>query len=207
MKKYKILVFVVVCMMMVLCMTACGTGKEENKQNRAESNKDTLVVVFSATGTTKGVAERIAAITDADLYKIVPAQAYSSEDLNYNDPDSRATKEQNNPSVRPEIGSKKIDLSGYSRVFIGYPIWFGQEPRIMDTFVETYDFGSITVIPFCTSGSSGIGQSGKHLKENAGSGNWLEGQRFSGNVSEDELHSLLIDEWTNLPRYTGQNGC
>lgn len=207
MKKYKILAFVVVCMMMVLCMTACGTGKEENKQNRAESNKDTLVVVFSATGTTKGVAERIAAITDADLYKIVPAQAYSSEDLNYNDPDSRATKEQNNPSVRPEIGSKKIDLSGYSRVFIGYPIWFGQEPRIMDTFVETYDFGSITVIPFCTSGSSGIGQSGKHLKENAGSGNWLEGQRFSGNVSEDELHSLLIDEWTNLPRYTGQNGC
>lgn len=207
MKKYKILVFVVVCMMMVLCMTACGTGKEENKQNRAESNKDTLIVVFSATGTTKGVAERIAAITDADLYKIVPAQAYSSEDLNYNDPDSRATKEQNNPSVRPEIGSKKIDLSGYSRVFIGYPIWFGQEPRIMDTFVETYDFGSITVIPFCTSGSSGIGQSGKHLKENAGSGNWLEGQRFSGNVSEDELHSLLIDEWTNLPRYTGQNGC
>ncbi len=207
MKKYKILAFVVVCMMMVLCMTACGTGKEENKQNRAESNKDTLVVVFSATGTTKGVAERIAAITDADLYKIVPAQVYSSEDLNYNDPDSRATKEQNNPSVRPEIGSKKIDLSGYSRVFIGYPIWFGQEPRIMDTFVETYDFGSITVIPFCTSGSSGIGQSGKHLKENAGSGNWLEGQRFSGNVSEDELHSLLIDEWTNLPRYTGQNGC
>ena len=191
MKKYKILVFVVVCMMMVLCMTACGTGKEENKQNRAESNKDTLVVVFSATGTTKGVAERIAAITDADLYKIVPAQAYSSEDLNYNDPDSRATKEQNNPSVRPEIGSKKIDLSGYSRVFIGYPIWFGQEPRIMDTFVETYDFGSITVIPFCTSGSSGIGQSGKHLKENAGSGNWLEGQRFSGNVSEDDLRTWI----------------
>lgn len=191
MKKYKILAFVVVCMMMVLCMTACGTGKEENKQNRAESNKDTLVVVFSATGTTKGVAERIAAITDADLYKIVPAQAYSSEDLNYNDPDSRATKEQNNPSVRPEIGSKKIDLSGYSRVFIGYPIWFGQEPRIMDTFVETYDFGSITVIPFCTSGSSGIGQSGKHLKENAGSGNWLEGQRFSGNVSEDDLRTWI----------------
>ena len=162
---------------------------EDKVETGAE--KGTLVVVFSATGTTKGVAEKIAAITDADFYEIIPKEEYTSDDLNYNDSDSRASREQNDSSARPEIGSDKIDLSGYERIYIGYPIWFGKEPRIMDTFVEAYDFGSITMIPFCTSGSSGIGQSGKNLEENAGSGKWLEGKRFSGNVSEEDLRSWI----------------
>ena len=150
-----------------------------------------LVVYFSATGTTKGVAEKIADITNADLYEIKAAQAYTDVDLNWHDSSSRTTKEQNDKSIRPEIASEKLSLDGYTTVFIGYPIWWGEEPRILDTFAESYDFDGITVIPFCTSGGSGIGRSGKSLEENANSGNWLEGARFGGSVSEAELQSWI----------------
>ena len=104
----------------------------------------TLVVVFSATGTTKGVAEMIAAITGADIYEIKAAEPYSDADLNWHDKNSRTTKEQNDKTVRPAIGSNKISFDAYSRIFIGYPIWWGEEPRILDTFVEKYDFTGIT---------------------------------------------------------------
>ena len=154
-------------------------------------HKTVLVVVFSATGTTMGVAEKVAAIEDADLYEIVPAEPYSDADLNWNDRNSRSTKEQNDTSARPAIASEPIDLSGYERIYIGYPIWWGEEPRILDTFVESYDFGTITMIPFCTSASSGIGRSGKNLAENAKCGNWLDGKRFSGSVSESDLESWM----------------
>ena len=125
----------------------------------------TLVVYFSATGTTKGVAEQIASFTGADTYEITAAQPYTSDDLNYNDSDSRTTKEQNDKSARPEISSEKLDLAGYDTIYIGYPIWWGEEPRIMDTFVESYDFSGKTMIPFCTSGGSGIGSSGDNLEK------------------------------------------
>lgn len=148
-------------------------------ETKAGSGK-TLVVYFSATGTTKGVAEQIAAAANADTYEILAAQTYTADDLNWNDTNSRTTKEQNDKSVRPEIGSEKISLDGYDTIFIGFPIWWGEEPRIMDTFVESYDFSGKTMIPFCTSGGSGIGSSGDNLKANAGSGNWLEGARLSG---------------------------
>ena len=129
----------------------------------------------------------IAEITGADLYEIQPAEPYTEEDLNWHDSESRTTIEQNNPSARPGIAGDPIDPSGYSRIYIGYPIWWGQEPRIMDTFVESCDFGEAEVIPFCTSASSGIGDSGKNLADISGSGKWLEGRRFSGNVREQEL--------------------
>lgn len=150
-----------------------------------------LVAVFSATGTTKGVAEKIAAIENADLYEIKAAVEYTSDDLNWNDSSSRSTKEQNDKSARPAIGGERLSLDGYSKIYVGYPIWWGEEPRIMDTFVESYGFDGITLIPFCTSGGSGIGRSGKNLAENAKSGNWLEGRRFSGGVSESELRSWI----------------
>lgn len=165
--------------------------KTEDSSAQTKSGSDVLVVVFSATGTTKGVAEKIASLEGADMYEILAAQPYSDADLNWNDSNSRTTKEQNDSSVRPEIGSETIDLSGYSKIYVGYPIWWGEEPRIMDTFVESYDFGNATMIPFCTSGGSGIGRSGKNLAENAGSGNWLDGARFGGNVSEDELKNWI----------------
>ena len=166
---------------------AMPTEETENTQQ----NGGTLVVYFSATGTTKGIAEKIASVTGADTYEIKAAQEYSEADLNWNDSNSRSTKEQNDSSVRPEIGSEAVSLDGYSTIYIGYPIWWGEEPRIMDTFVESYNFDGITMIPFCTSGSSGIGRSGQNLADNAGSGSWLEGKRFGAGASEDDIRSWI----------------
>ena len=155
-----------------------------------ESAKKTLVLYFSATGTTKGVAERIARLTDADIREIVPAVPYTADDLNYNDRSTRASAEQNDATARPEI-AEDISLDGYTTIYLGYPIWWGQAPRIMSTFVEGHDFTGITVIPFCTSGSSDIGQSDDTLAAQAGSGNWLQGKRFSGGVSDDALREWI----------------
>lgn len=162
-----------------------------NEAPAATDHSDVLVVYFSATGTTEGVAERIANVTGADVYEILAAQPYTEADLNYNDNSSRSTTEQNDKSARPEIGSEDISLEGYTTIYLGFPIWWGEEPRILDTFVEKYNFDGITVIPFCTSGSSGIGRSGSNMEEFAGSGTWLEGERFSGGVSEEELMSWI----------------
>ena len=197
----------IITLCLCFCFSACGssavalgsskdgirgkTSDTTSSTTTATDHADVLVVVFSATGTTKGVAEKIAAIENADFYEIIPAEPYSSDDLNWNDRNSRSTKEQNDSSARPEIAGEAIDLNGYTKIYIGYPIWWGEEPRIMDTFVESYDFGDATVIPFCTSGGSGIGRSGKNLADNAGSGNWLDGARHSGNISEDELRSWI----------------
>lgn len=156
-----------------------------------ENKKAIAVVVFSATGTTKGVADKIATLAGADMIEIVPAQPYSTEDLNYNDSGSRTSKEQNDPDARPEIAGE-ISLDGYATVYLGYPIWWGKAPRILSTFVESHDFTGITVIPFCTSGSSDIGQSDDTLAEQAGSGNWLQGKRFPGSVTDADL-----EKWIN----------
>ena len=157
---------------------------------RSETS-EVLVVYFSATGTTRGVAEKIAALTGADTYEIIAAEPYSDADLNWNDRNSRTTLEQNDKSVRPGIGSEAIDLSGYTTVYIGYPIWWGEEPRIMDTFAESYDFSGKTMIPFCTSGGSGIGRSESNLADRAGSGTWLDGKRFGSSVSEADLQAWI----------------
>ena len=167
------------------------TGTEEPKAENPTEGKSVLVVYFSATGTTKDVAEKIAAITDADLYEIKAAQEYTEADLDWHDDNSRTTKEQDDKSVRPEIGSDPVTLDGYTTIYIGYPIWWGEEPRIMDTFVESCSFDGVTMIPFCTSSSSGIGRSGTNLAENAGSGNWLDGQRFGAGASESEIQSWI----------------
>ena len=173
------------------------SSEEDESPNTAPSeeptvaHKEVLVVYFSATGTTKGVAERIAKITDADIYEIVPAEPYTDADLNWNDKNSRTTHEQNDKSSRPEIAGDKISLEGYTTIYIGFPIWWGEEPRIMDTFVESYDFTGITLIPFCTSGSSGIGRSGPNMEALAGTGTWLAGARHNGSISESDLQSWI----------------
>ena len=195
---------------LIIGLTACSGGNSEEtadtdngseataaeqtteaEPNDSSTGNATLVVYFSATGNTRGVAEKIASITGADIYEIKAAQEYTDADLDWHDSDSRTTHEQNDPSARPEIGSDPVSLEGYTTIYIGYPIWWGEEPRIMDTFVESYDFDGITMIPFCTSGSSGIGRSGQNLADNAGSGNWLEGARFGGGASEDELSTWI----------------
>ena len=205
MRKYIRIITALMLIMSVLILAGCGSntdsaeGSDASEEVQTEEQDaaseagtgDTLVVYFSATGTTKGVAEKIASITGADTYEIKAAKEYTDADLDWNDPDSRTTHEQNDASVRPEIGSDPVSLEGYKTVYIGYPIWWGEEPRIMDTFVESHDFDGITMIPFCTSGSSDIGKSAKNLADNAGSGNCLEGARFAGGASEDEIRSWI----------------
>ena len=169
-----------------------STPQTEAAEGPAETaaHSSILVVYFSATGTTRGVAERIAALTGSDLAEIVPVQPYTAEDLNYNDRSTRATVEQNTPDVRPEIANE-ISLSGYATVYLGYPIWWGQAPRIMSTFVENHDFTGIAVIPFCTSGSSGAGSTGEALGEQAGTGTFRSSTRFSSDVSDTELQTWI----------------
>ena len=164
---------------------------ENTSAEDTTAHSDVLVAYFSATGTTKGVAERIAAVTGGDLYEILAADPYTADDLNYNDRSSRSTSEQNDKNARPEIGSVDLSLEGYTTIYLGFPIWWGEEPRILDTFVEKYSFEGITMIPFCTSGGSGIGRSGPNMEALAGSGTWLEGKRFSGNVSEADLQAWI----------------
>ena len=169
---------------------AAASNTDSAKESTSD-HSDILVAYFSATGTTKGVAERIATVTGGDLYEILASAPYTADDLNYNDSSSRSTLEQNDKNARPEIGSEDISLEGYTTIYLGFPIWWGEEPRILDTFVEKYSFEGITVIPFCTSGGSGIGRSGPNMEALAGTGTWLEGKRFSGNVSEADLKSWI----------------
>ncbi|MBR2812896.1 MAG: flavodoxin [Solobacterium sp.] len=164
-----------------------NTAEEQNQT----ADKDVLVVYFSATGNTEDIAGKIAAVTDAEMYEILPVQAYTEDDLNWHDDSSRTSKEQNDKSFRTEIGSDPVSFDGYQTIYIGYPIWWGEEPRIMDTFVESHDFTGITVIPFCTSGSSGIGNSGRNLAELAGTGDWKEGKRFGAGTPEEEIRNWV----------------
>ena len=151
-----------------------------------------LVAYFSATGTTKGVAEHIADGLNADLYEIVPQQPYTDADLNYRDNNSRSTVEMNDPDARPEISGSVENMDQYDIVFLGYPIWWYDAPRIMSTFVESYDFSGKTIVPFCTSGGSGIGSSASNLEKLTSGAIWLDGNRLSGSDSQD-----AVMEWVN----------
>ena len=167
-------------------------NQPKNPDTTESSGKDTIVVYFSATGTTKGVAERIANVTNADIFELIPAEPYSDADLDWNDKNSRTTIEMNDQKARPAIANDTVNLDSYTTVYIGYPIWWGDAPRIMSTFVEAHDFDGKTVIPFCTSGGSGIGRSGSNLASQAGSGKWLDGDRLDAGISESK-----IQDWIN----------
>lgn len=156
------------------------------------SNK--LVAYFSASGVTGSVAEKLADETGADLFEIIPEKPYTNADLDWQNSRSRSSVEMKDRNSRPAIASKIDDMSRYDVIFVGFPIWWGDIPRIMSTFAESYDFGEITMIPFCTSGGSGVGQSDKHLEEQAGSGKWLKGTRLQGNISEEALQSWISEK-------------
>lgn len=164
--------------------------REVLKDMNAETDHDTLVIYFSRTGNTEKIAEYLIELTDADSYVIEAAVPYTDEDIEYNNDSCRANQEQNDKSVRPEIANPISSINCYDTIFLGYPIWWGQEPRIIDTFLESYDFSDKTVIPFCTSGSSGIGTSEKNIKALVPIGNQLEGRRFPAGASKDE-----VKEW------------
>ena len=153
----------------------------------------TLVVYFSATGTTQGVAQTIADTVGADLFEVVPSDPYTSDDLNWTNNDSRVSREHNDEGLRA-VALESTDVDGwddYDTVFIGYPIWWGIAAWPMSSFVSANDFSGKNVVPFCTSLSSGIGQSGELLAEMAGGGNWLEGHRFSERPSQSDIQSWL----------------
>lgn len=130
-----------------------------------QTERKTLVVYFSATGTTANAARMIADIAGGTLYEIVPQQAYTSDDLDWNDRQSRSSVEMNNPKARPALKDTQLDVSKYDVVFIGYPIWWDQAPRIINTFIESHSLKGKTLIPFATSGGSGINNSVKELRK------------------------------------------
>ncbi|MGN0502626.1 MAG: flavodoxin [Ruminococcus sp.] len=167
--------------------TESNNTSSENPNNN--SDRKTLVVYFSATGNTKEAAEYIASATGGDLFELVPVEPYSDEDLNWNDENSRVVYEHDNPGERnvPLVSATVDNFNEYDTVFIGYPVWWGIAAWPVNGFIEANDFTAKTVIPFCTSASSGLGDSGKLLKEAAGTGNWLDGKRFSSGVSETDV--------------------
>lgn len=150
-----------------------------------------LIAYFSATNNTQSIANHIASVTGGTLYEIIPAIPYTSADLNYGNSDCRANREQNDPACRPEITGSVENMEDYDIVFIGYPIWWGQAPKIIYTFLESYDFEDKTIVTFCTSGSSGIGTSSINLHSSAPAATWKDGQRFSGSASKSTIESWI----------------
>ncbi len=197
--KMKKILTALLVLSMSIGLTGCGSSAAKSSTTDSQSENTepttdaaTLVVYFSATNNTKTVAEVIAEGTGADLYEIIPEEPYTEDDLDWNDNNSRSTKEMNDSSVRPAISGTVDNFQQYSTIYIGYPIWWGEAPRILDTFVEAYDFTGKTVIPFCTSSSSGLGSSADTLASLAGTGDWKDGKRFKEHESAD-----AIMEWVN----------
>lgn len=207
-------------MILVLSLVACAAGDTESSTTAAndtnpssvsspsesketeemdttameqtENTTKILVVCFSATGNTKAVAEKVVEATGADYFEIVPEEPYSKDDLNYSDDTCRANLEQQDENARPSIFDDIENMDQYEVVLIGHPIWWGMEPRIIDTFMESYDFSGKTLANFCTSGGSGISTSTDNLKALSPNANWLDGRRFSGDSDTE-----AIQEWIN----------
>lgn len=193
---------------LAFCLTACASSKDHERtaantdateqtavlekkeaDTKSETEKDTqiLVAYFSVTNNTKGVAQKLADGLGADLYEITPEQPYTDEDIDYGNSKSRTSVEMNDPDARPAISGAVENMAQYDVVLIGYPIWWGKAPRIMSTFVESYDFSGKTLAAFCTSASSGFGDSDSALKEATGGAAWLSGKCFSAGASAEEV--------------------
>lgn len=170
------------------------TDSEETKPNdentTAPTGDKSIVIYFSRTNNTERIAGFIIEETGSDFYEILAKIPYTDDDIKYYT-DCRADREQNDPTARPEIGSETIDLSSYDVIYLGYPIWHGQAPKIMYTFVESYDLSGKTIVPFCTSASSGIGSSATNLAQSAPSANWLAGRRFSSSTAKSEVTAWI----------------
>lgn len=154
-------------------------------------SKKILVAVFSASGVTKHVGEEIARISGGDFFEIIPKEIYTSDDLNWTNKSSRSSVEMNDSSARPEIANTVADMDDYDTVIIGFPIWWGFAPRIIETFLESYDFSGKTIIPFCTSGGSGVGRSDTALHKNVnGDVKWAKGVQIN-RPNEAEIRKML----------------
>ena len=151
----------------------------------------TLVAYFSASGVTKRLATTLAEAAGADLFEIVPEEIYTKADLNWMDKKSRSSVEMNDRSSRPAISSKIDDISVYDTIYVGFPVWWYREPSIIDTFMESYDFSGKKVIPFATSGGSGLGDSYKNMQALAPNANVIDGKKLSARTSVDELKAWI----------------
>lgn len=208
----KKLIFVLLASLMLLALGGCGSdnaaatssqkaapaasssaSSTSGASTQKNANAKTLVVYFSCTGNTKALAGTMAKVLGADTFEIVPEKAYTKEDLNYNDETTRATVEQKDASARPAIKNKLEGLERYDTVVIAYPIWWGQAPRIINTFLESYDFSGKTLVPICTSASSDIGSSGDYLQQFAPKANWKDGKRFAKGASEADIKTFFAD--------------
>ena len=165
--------------------------EEQTPEGTDDSEKKVLIAYFSATNNTENIANHLNEIVDADLYEIVPETPYTADDLNYNDSSSRSSQEMNDPDSRPVISGSVENMEQYDVIFLGYPIWWGEAPRIINTFLESYDLSGKTIAPFCTSASSPLGSSATKLQDLTGSAAWLEGQRFSGGASVSDVQSWV----------------
>lgn len=163
----------------------------ENTDNQDAQNHKALVAYFSATGTTKGVAEHIANGLNADIYEIVPEEPYTDADLDYNDNNSRTTIEMNDPDARPAISGSVENMEQYDIVFIGYPIWWYVAPTIINTFLESYDFSGKTIVPFATSGGSGMGSTNEKLAPSCPGAILMKGKMLNGLLSQEELKAWV----------------
>ncbi len=187
----KKMVCILIGMLCLFAATLSACAGDEGKLAGTDASK-ILVAYFSATGNTEGVAEKIATASGGTLYEITPKVPYTAEDLRYSDSSTRATVEQRDPTARPQIEGSVSDMDAFDVVYLGYPIWWGAAPKIIYTFLESYDFSGKTIIPFCTSGSSGIEGSLVELKAVALAATWGSGRRFSATVSQSD-----IEDWVN----------
>ncbi len=182
--------------LLVISLSACSQSNSSKKENNKENNemKKTLVAYFSASGTTKAVAQQLAEVAGADLHEIKPEQPYTDADLDWNDKQSRSTIEMNDKNSRPAITAKLQNMNDYEVVYVGFPIWWYTCPTIINTFMEAYDFSGKTVIPFATSGGSSIKKACADLKASYPNVDWKEGKLLN-HASKDELQ-----EWVESNR-------
>lgn len=203
MKKKTAALFLTSIMMLAGCSSATGNNntassdtKKDSSTTETSENTDqgkVLVAYFSASGNTEKIAKMIAADTNADTFVITPAQPYTDDDLNYNNEDSRVVQEYENPDQQ-NIELETTDVpnwDSYNTIYLGYPIWWQDASWVVKSFVKKEDFTGKTVIPFATSMSSDLGDSGKNLEKLAGTGTWKEGQRFSSSASEDDVKKFV----------------
>ena len=214
MKKWLLPVILMSCLTMTA--SACTpTEESENTENPTPQpepdpeNPDpqptagrALVVYFSCTNTTKGIADRIAEVTDAAAWRIEPEEPYTSEDLDYSNSSCRANREQNDPSARPAIKGRCEDIADYDVIFLGYPIWWGKAPKVIFTFLEGHDLTGKTIVPFCTSHSSGIGSSDTDLHQLAAGAEWKQGRRFNGSETEETIKNWIESMDLNFNKTT-----
>lgn len=187
---YRKIILSLFILLSICLITSCGKNNESNKnKHEVKDNSKSVVLYFSATGTTKKFAERIAKESNSDIVEIIPKEEYKKEDLDYNN-DCRANREQNDSKARPEI-KNTIDISKYDNIYLGYPIWWGTNPKIILTLLDTYDFTNKTIIPFCTSGSTGISRSVNDLRNYNNKLNIKNGKRFSTNDNDEIIKDFI----------------